>query len=382
VTSYGDQNCSQFGVSTNVDRYSTWIDTFIGVPPEICSNGVDDDGDGQVDCADRDCSGDASCPDTCETARTIRCSDQVHSTTADGALFFSEYSCLSDGVESGPEVAFRLDAPVGTRVTADLIPGTGGDLDFFLLPASGGSCAPQACLDGSYDYNTSEQIVFDVPAGGVYLVVETWDQPNTFDLRIDCGVVEVCTNGVDDDNDARVDCADPDCGNDPACQVPDEVCGNGLDDDRDGFADCDDQDCAADAACQVPDEVCGNGLDDDRDGFADCEDQDCASQPACRAPVEDCTNGLDDDGDLHVDCADADCQTSPACTSLPPENCNNGLDDDRDGATDCDDGDCIWEDICQYDGVVSGGCATGAAGQKSLAFLALGLLLSLRFRRR
>ena len=317
VTSYGDQDCAQYGASTTADRFAEWIDAFIA--PEICGNGVDDDGDGRVDCADRECGTDATCPDTCETAQTIRCSDQVHSTTAGGAWAFTEYGCLRDGIESGPEVAFLVDAPVGTHVTADLVPGTGGDLDFFLVPASGDSCDPQACLDGSTDYNTAEQIVFDVPAGGVYLVVETWDKPTGFDLRITCGVPEECANGVDDDYDGRVDCSDPDCGDDPACQIPDEDCTNGLDDDQDGDADCD----------------------------------------------------------------DADCAEVPACVPPPPENCNNGLDDDQDGAMDCDDSDCTLEVICQDDSGGGGGCAvTGAAGPGSLAFLMLGLLLSLRFRRR
>jgi len=349
VTSYGDQNCSQFGASTTVDRFADWISGYVA--SEDCGNGVDDDGDGQVDCADSDCGGVASCPDTCEIAQTIRCSDQVHSTTANGIGSFSNYSCLSDGVETGPEVAYRVDAPVGTRITADLIPGSGGDLDFFLLPAYGNSCNPNACLDGSFEYNSAEQIVFTVPAGGVFLVVETWDSPTTYDLRIDCGTIEVCTNGVDDDSDGRVDCADPDCASDPACQVPDEIC--------------------------------GNGLDDDQDGFADCADSDCASQPACQVPAEDCTNGIDDDGDLHADCTDADCENHPACETVPQENCNNGLDDDGDGATDCKDADCFWGDICQDDDVVYGGCAsTGTPVPGSLAFLLLGLLFSLRFRKR
>ncbi|MFB6274461.1 MAG: hypothetical protein ABEL51_16375, partial [Salinibacter sp.] len=36
-------------------------------------------------------------------------------------------------------------------------------------------------------------------------------QPNTFDGRLCCQVNEVCTNGVDDDGDGLVDCADPAC---------------------------------------------------------------------------------------------------------------------------------------------------------------------------
>jgi hypothetical protein len=35
-----------------------------------------------------------------------------------------------------------------------------------------------------------------------------------------CPVVkkEICNNGIDDDGDGRVDCADADCADDPACK--------------------------------------------------------------------------------------------------------------------------------------------------------------------
>ncbi|MGQ9590104.1 MAG: hypothetical protein ACUVYA_07400 [Planctomycetota bacterium] len=60
--------------------------------------------------------------------------------------------------------------------------------------------------------------------------------------------VEICNNGVDDDGDQLVDCADPDCAEDPACRK--ENCTNGVDDDGDQLVDCADPDCAEDPACQ------------------------------------------------------------------------------------------------------------------------------------
>lgn len=52
-----------------------------------------------------------------------------------------------------------------------------------------------------------------------------------------CEDEEVCDDGVDNDGDDAVDCADDDC--DP-CP---ELCGNGVDDDADALIDCDDEDC-------------------------------------------------------------------------------------------------------------------------------------------
>ena len=48
-----------------------------------------------------------------------------------------------------------------------------------------------------------------------------------------------------------------------------EICGNGIDDDNNGFTD------AADLACQENGSECTNGIDDDNDGFTDAEDSDC-----------------------------------------------------------------------------------------------------------
>jgi hypothetical protein len=58
---------------------------------------------------------------------------------------------------------------------------------------------------------------------------------------IDDCPIEVCDNGVDDDGDGLVDCADSDCANNPVC--PTEICGNCIDDDGDGKIDYEDDDC-------------------------------------------------------------------------------------------------------------------------------------------
>ncbi|MGC8947107.1 MAG: TadE/TadG family type IV pilus assembly protein [Anaerolineae bacterium] len=121
-----------------------------------------------------------------------------------------------------------------------------------------------------------------------------------------------CTDGLDNDGDGAADCSDPDCWNDPVCQVA-ENCTNGVDDDGDALVDCDDPDCLTDPNCQAPPaEICDNGMDDDGDGLADCSDPDCAGNPNCPS-AEICDNGTDDDGDGLVDCADSDCSAHAAC---------------------------------------------------------------------
>src|SRR5438477_6471677 len=60
-----------------------------------------------------------------------------------------------------------------------------------------------------------------------------------------CGP-EQCSDGIDNDGDGLVDCADPDCANAPECR-PHEMCGNCVDDDGDGLVAYEDPDCCSQA---------------------------------------------------------------------------------------------------------------------------------------
>ena len=61
------------------------------------------------------------------------------------------------------------------------------------------------------------------------------------------GITEICTNGVDDDDNGLTDCNDPNCADVTVCQK--EHCFNGRDDDGDGDIDCADSDCQTVLAC-------------------------------------------------------------------------------------------------------------------------------------
>jgi hypothetical protein len=123
-----------------------------------------------------------------------------------------------------------------------------------------------------------------------------------------------CADGLDNDGDGSVDCADPDCQGSPGCLLS-EDCTNYVDDDRDGLVDCSDPDCLDSPDCAPQPEICNSGRDEDRDGLIDCYDPDCYEDPACES-FEICTNGGDDDNDGAVDCADADCSAHPACVVI------------------------------------------------------------------
>lgn len=253
VTSYGDPACTDYGVSTIVDAYSSWINDFTGVASEDCQNGEDDDSDDLVDCADPDCSLDSAClgPNACEEAGTLTCGASTNDTTVGGSSAFVSYGCLSQASEDGPERGYELAMAPGTQVIATMTPTGVGDLDLLLLPSSATGCSPLGCIEASVNGDIQpESLTFIVPADGAFLVVETYNTPSTFTLEVTCtGNVEVCDSGEDDDGDGDVDCDDSDCAGDPACAGPTEICDNGADDDGDSDVDCDDPDCATATNC-------------------------------------------------------------------------------------------------------------------------------------
>lgn len=167
-----------------------------------------------------------------------------------------------------------------------------------------------------------------------------------------CNRPEICDNGRDENCNGLFDCDDPACASQQSCRCREtpESCTNDADDDCDGLVDCVDPDCKGVGSCACTGgpkpEACANDVDDDCDGLRDCQDPECIGSGACtQCKPEVCTDKIDNDCDGKVDCADDACAFDPNCANKP-EVCNNGQDDDRDGKIDCSDPDCATNPLC------------------------------------
>lgn len=216
------------------------------VPP-ACSNGVDDDGDGDVDFPD-----DLECTSPTDFSELLDCADGVDNDGDGDADYPADAGCrdASDPTE-------RFDCEDGLDNDGD------GDADH---PADAGCAAPQspredpACDDG-VDNDTDGDI--DFPADAQCTAA--------FDLS----EVPDCSDGLDNDGDGLFDLADPDCAdaNDPT-EAPE--CSDGVDNDGDGRVDYPEAYPSCSAATDVIEAPqCSDGVDNDGDGDVDLADADC-----------------------------------------------------------------------------------------------------------
>jgi hypothetical protein len=139
---------------------------------------------------------------------------------------------------------------------------------------------------------------------------------------------EVCSGGLDEDCDGKIDCEDTDCQAHtacaPRCTPSAEQCTGGKDEDCDGKIDCADTDCGSNAACApkcTPTaEQCTDGKDNDCDGKIDCGDTNCAGHSACAPACEPwpsweiCGDGKDNECDGKTDCDDDECWDDNDCS--------------------------------------------------------------------
>jgi hypothetical protein len=269
---------------------------------EVCTNGVDDDCDGLIDCNDPNCDADYDNDGYCDVPGPC--------------CQFAEADCNDHDAAVHPGAAEVCDD------------GKDNDCDG-LTDCDDSDCL---CADGDSDgYGNPPGVCCSYPGTDC----------NDSDSQVNPGATEICDNGKDDDCDGATDCADSQCacadldgdgyGNPPGpcCAYPD--------------LDCDDTDANIFPGAPV---LCDNGKDDDCDTLVDCQDSDCTCSdadgdgygdppgPCCAYSQQDCNdndpnvhpgtseicaNSKDDDCDTQIDCNDSDCSSDPSCSSNWPQ---------------------------------------------------------------
>ncbi len=187
---------------------------------EICNNGIDDDGNGLVDCQDLACQTAANCAQNQCVADL-----NVGALVIDGASHTVTFNTTNGPNRYHPTCSGSSTA--GDETISFTLPSAGGILlsysqagshsyGLFNAPGPGLKCdtTENGCvLPGG----TGGQIAFSNRAGGRYFViVKALNQSQAGPVTVTLSAfsnhqVELCSNGIDDDGDGLIDCADPDC---------------------------------------------------------------------------------------------------------------------------------------------------------------------------
>ncbi|MCO4773094.1 MAG: hypothetical protein KDA24_23875 [Deltaproteobacteria bacterium] len=304
-----------------------------------CTDGIDNDGDGQIDASD------TNCARADETYESGQCQDEEDN-DEDGFIDAEDTDCLTNGVYD------PTDIDEGAACS-DLVDNDGdGWTDF--VDANNDGIGDPGSDPGCVDAQSSSE-------GG-------------FDAAFDCN------DGIDSDFDGLIDRDDPGCekGDDPSEEG--DTCSDGLDNNGDGWIDADDLSCrpgrngsptawilgtrgeveytwidAIDYQCSDSQAGGLEPLDNDGDGLINADDPDCSYgwDPSGEvAPTAECSDRIDNDGDGWIDWpspdlpdggADPDCISAnhPEGGAIPGGTCNDNVDNDNDGWIDADDPVCL-----------------------------------------
>ncbi|MFH2009388.1 MAG: hypothetical protein ABI333_22545 [bacterium] len=222
----------------------------------LCNDSVDNDGNGLTDCDDPVCVGRTGCiPGTsCHPAQELSCGSAVVNSTVGRLNNLDTYACDGETYPGG-ERYYRFNSYAGNTTTITLGDSSvNQDLQLFVLLADQGTggCAPTSeCVTAALSAGQDQEITLTPDDSSIaFIVVDSRSGlGGDFELQITCltSTVEICGDGLDNDNDGLVDCADSDCHMDPTCG--ELACDDSQDNDGDGLTDCWDPDCTPTATC-------------------------------------------------------------------------------------------------------------------------------------
>jgi hypothetical protein len=359
---------------------------------EICNNGIDDDGDGAIDCADLDCASATNCrPCTADiNLGAVVVGDPQKTAVVDTSTGSDRYHPSCAGNSTGKDIVVRFTFKASAGLLLDMTQISGDHAyGIYSMPKAGDACDTD---EGGCSYFGRRQSVeaswWPLAAGEYLLIFKSMavGKEGRISLAVSAFAdrgVEICDNGIDDDGDNLVDCDDPDCANTINCQAPlclldgevgdidigtrktlnvdlttatrtfSTVCGKGDGHGRVYRLNLLRAMSLGVRCTQTGDQVMQLGAQVSPLDLCDANSVDCvdpAIQPfgcdfdipslqpgAYNLVVQAFTSGTEGTMNLSL--------TGISETVL--EICNNGIDDDGDGAVDCYDRKCAGEPSCQ-----------------------------------
>jgi hypothetical protein len=334
-----------------------------------CDDGNDNDGDGLVDGDDNDCStGIAEVPYlNPATVTTINCAsgEELAGVCADDVNSAEYISWIKDDVyflNQGAIEPWRSEGIITSegdlQVTVHHDLGAGADFRFAFVVDP--NFRPSVCIQEGQSCYTGEDGDGDgwVDHEDPDCLYGSWEGGFT---------ASICNDGFDNDGDGTVDRDDVDCEHpfDTSEASTDPSCEDGDDNDGDGWIDSADPDCAVIGAAESGfggATECNDNIDNDGDSFVDMDDDSCANalDNGEGGPNNKriCRDDYDNDGDGWIDDDDPECTIYGEEAGVGFAACNDGVDNDLDGFVDIDDAGCTTG----YDGSegdTDGTCADG-----------------------
>jgi len=152
-----------------------------------CTDGVDDDADGKIDCLDSDCFPGPDCegkciPDTVSVAKITCNSTDSWSNDGAGSNNVVDYYACNSYYYPAPEYVYTLTVTSPKKVTVKLT-NESDDTDVLVLEDTGLGCNPASCLDWGMTQSTFQA----QPGKNYYVVVDGYDgATGDYDLTVTC----------------------------------------------------------------------------------------------------------------------------------------------------------------------------------------------------
>jgi hypothetical protein len=213
---------------------STMVELSTGIAgkKEICNNGIDDDGNGLIDCADYACVNAPNCvnveckPDLNLGALVVGAPPVTADfTTATGSNRFHP-TCAGTSTANDYVVRFTLHDTAGVLVDWTQAQGANNVITIFRTPPPGQACDSQQVSCFYPGGASGGEVAFSPKPPGDYIFIFKAINPaseGAMHIEVSAFVnrqQEICNNGIDDDGNGLIDCADPACFGVDGCKPP------------------------------------------------------------------------------------------------------------------------------------------------------------------